>query len=372
MTLRITPFPEPRAVPADPDPEARRQLAGLGAALPGNNKPEKERNNGDPRNDPALEPILKRLTRLRTTPPATAAAVAPAPFPPIAPDPFPPVEPPAETPADVPLEAPPEDSGEVPAGKDPEPSPESVPEATPAPESAQPRFRKRDPSSPADEAEALEDALAPMIEKAVSSALYGPKESLHTYLEPMLRQTVRRAIAEQLESSRLFSNASLLSRLLWRLEALVSSKTYDEIVFDRTHRYQVEEIYLFSRDLRRLLSYASHDPAQHGSPRKVRPTVRVLRARLGDLRGKDEHAFDLPLGRLGLVREGKFTLLVAVLRGRSNALIRADLDFLQFQIEERYGRQLRDPQNVFMHTLQPILEAGLLIQAPPAEQSGSQ
>jgi hypothetical protein len=229
------------------------------------------------------------------------------------------------------------------------------------------RPRRRGPSA-ATEAEEFQSAFFPMVEEAVQQALYGPRESLQTYLEPMLRQTVRRAIAEQMETAHLFHEVGSIDRLLWHLKALVSSRTYDEIVFDHTKRYQVEELYLFSEDLKWLISYASHDPARHGSPRKVKATVRLLRSRLGALRDEEYSAFDLPEKRLGVLREGKHTVLVAVMRGRANALIRSDLDYLQFQIEERYGRELRDPDNVFLQALQPILEGGLLIQAPPASQ----
>ena len=358
MTRRTTPTPKAQAVSPEPDPEQPRHS---NAERPASG-------------DPAGNQVDKTLARFRTTPPATAAAVAPTTPAPWTKEPFPPVEPPPEDRSSEEDSAPPAE----PEGPDAatnhhreDPSAEPLSEASSAPPpGSSSQFRKKETDEPIDEAAALAEALAPLIGMGGTSDAQ-PQEPLHTYLEPMLRQTVRRAIAEQLESARMFANASLLDRVLWRLEALVSSRTYEEIVFERTHRYQVEELYLFSHDLRRLLSYASHDPAQHGSPRKVRPTVRVLRARLGDLQGKDEHAFDLPLGRLGLVREGKFTLLVAVLRGRSNSLIRTDLDYLQFQIEERYGEQLRNPENVFMHTLQPMLEAGLLIQAPPVEHSPS-
>ena len=255
----------------------------------------------------------------------------------------------------------PEESGsKTPRNEPSEPPHESSYQKKPASDSTEP-----DPAAPT-EADELREAFFPMVEDAVQQALYGPRESLQTFLEPMLRQTVRRAIAEQMESSQLFQEAGPIDRLIWNLKALTSGRTYDEVVFEHTKRYHVEEIYLFSEDLKWLISYASHDPARHGSPSKVKATARLLRTRLSALRDEEYSAFNLPEKRIGVLREGKHTVLVAVVKGRSNALIRSDLDYLQFQIEERYGRELRDPDNVFLQTLQPILESGLLIQAPPA------
>jgi hypothetical protein len=212
--------------------------------------------------------------------------------------------------------------------------------------------------------EDLKEAFLPMLETTLSKALYAPETGLHTYLEPMLRSTVRRAIAEQLESSRQFGEIGALDRLAWRLSALFTSRTYDEIVFDRTHRYQVEEVYLLRKKSRTLISYASHDPARHASPRRVQSTVRMLVAKLKGAGEDGSLSFDLPERRVALVRSGNHTLLVAILRGSSNALVRADLDYIQRQAEERFGSRLAEDGEAFIRVLQPILEGCLLIQAP--------
>ena len=67
---------------------------------------------------------------------------------------------------------------------------------------------------------------------------------------------------------------------------------------------------------------------------------------------------------MAIIREGKHTLLVALVRGRSNALVRADLDYVLRQAEDRFGERLEDETDAFLHVLQPILEGCLLIQSP--------
>lgn len=210
----------------------------------------------------------------------------------------------------------------------------------------------------------LAQALAPFIEGAFHQTLCHPEMGLQSILEPMLRNTVRRALAEQMESSRQFRQLGALDRLSYRLRALVSSRTYDDIVFERTHRYQVEEAYLLRRKDYGLISYAHHDPGCHVSERRVQERVRDLSARIQSPDGGFETSFDLSKHRLALLREGQFSLLVAVLRGRPNALVRADLDYVLRQAEDRFGPRLEIQTDAFIRVLQPILEGCLLILSP--------
>lgn len=212
--------------------------------------------------------------------------------------------------------------------------------------------------------EELKDALLPILEATLSKALYAPETGLHTYLEPMLRNTVRRAIAEQMETSHQFSSIGAADRLAWRLSALLTSRSYEEIVFDRTRRYQVEEVFLIRKTTHTLISYASHDPVRHASQRRIESTLKTLVSKIDDDDGKLQTSFDLPERRVALVRNGSHSLLLTVLRGRSNALVRADLDYIQRQAEERFGSRLEDETDTFIHVLQPILEGCLLIQSP--------
>jgi hypothetical protein len=222
------------------------------------------------------------------------------------------------------------------------------------------------PSSPDDRSpdEELSEALRPIIESSLATTLSHSEAGLQAFLEPMLRSTVRRAVAEQMECSRQFKQIGAFDRLGLRLLALLTGRSYDDIIFSRTRRYHVEEVYLLRRRTRTLISYASHDPARHISPRRVQATIRHRASKLQAPDGTLERSFDLPERRLALVREGEFSYLVAVLRGRSNALIRADLDYVLRQVEERIGPRLEEKSDALLTVLQPLLEGCLLIQSP--------
>lgn len=208
--------------------------------------------------------------------------------------------------------------------------------------------------------------LSPMLEEAVGHVLYAPSSGLHEYLEPMLRTTVRRAIAEMDGPDQAFRPPGFLDRLLWRLQALFTSRTYDEIVFEKTRRHRVDAALLLDREALDMISYASADPGCHSSPRRIQPLLREVLPRIRDDDGALQLSFELPDSSSAIVREGKHTFLVIIVRGALDEFAVADIDFIQRRIEERHGERLHDPSAPLLHRIQPLLEDCLLVRSPAA------
>jgi hypothetical protein len=210
----------------------------------------------------------------------------------------------------------------------------------------------------------LRDAFGPIVEQAVRKAVYAQENGIDTYLEPMLRATIRRALAEYSPSSKPFRSAAALDRAIWHLQALFTSRTYEDILFEKTHRFQVEEVFLLDAASLALVSFASCDPARHASAHRVASTVSRIGLQLRDDQGKTRPVVELPTRRNALSRSGKFVILVAVVRGRSNELLIADLEFSLRRIEDRFREHFLKKGTPLMLELQPFLEDCLLIQAP--------
>ncbi|MCP5536591.1 MAG: hypothetical protein H7A51_10220 [Akkermansiaceae bacterium] len=210
----------------------------------------------------------------------------------------------------------------------------------------------------------LKEALRPIIEPSVDKFLYTPTHGIHTYLEPMLRSTVRRAIAEQMEDASPFREVSGWDKFAWKMRALIGSRTYEDIVFDYTKRYQVEEVFLLRPQTRSLISYASHDPSRHAKPSKVQGTVKKIAAKTADKDKGHENSITWENNRTLMIRRGKHCVLAAVVHGASNAILRADLDYALRQAEERFGKTLEEESDIHLQILQPLLEGCLLIQSP--------
>ncbi len=210
----------------------------------------------------------------------------------------------------------------------------------------------------------LSEALQPIINPCVNKFLYTPTYGIHTFLEPMLRSTVRRAIAEQMEDCSPFMNVSGWDKFAWKLRALLSSRTYEDIVFDHTKRYQVEEVFLLRPHTKSLISYASNDPCRHAKPSHVQGAAKRIASKLNENDLDPDGCMSWPQGRTLMVRKGKHSILVAIVHGSPNAILRSDLDYALRQAEERFGKTLEDENDIHLQVLQPLLEGCLLIQAP--------
>lgn len=204
----------------------------------------------------------------------------------------------------------------------------------------------------------------PLVQDAVQHSLFAPGGGMDTYLEPMLRATIRRALAEHSPHQVPFQEPGFLDRFAWRVRALFSSRTYEEIFFEKTKRFRVEEVFLLEKINLAMISYASSDPARHASAKRVIGTARRLADGALDKEGTIRLFFDLPEGRHAVVREGKESLLVAVVLGTPQDGLRIDLDYTLRRIEERFGARMANPEDPLLLSIQPHLEDCLLIIAP--------
>lgn len=232
----------------------------------------------------------------------------------------------------------------------PEPAVAAAPKAAPAPEKPpEPDFTDAD----------LTAALLPLVGGAGGGLNFHDDASF----EAVLRATFRRALAEQ--HSGPFQDPDLTHRILWRAQALFTSRSYDEVLADKIRRFSVEEVYLLDRDKLSLISYASCDPVRHSNPRRVGSFAKQLAIRVKDESGAILLGFELGENRRTFVRPGRFCHLVAVIRGEINDLVKADLDFALRRIETRFEEPFVQGHPL-LKELQPLLEECLLIHSPAA------
>lgn len=236
------------------------------------------------------------------------------------------------------------------------PAATAAPAATPVRKAAAER-----PSEPDFTDSDLTAALLPLV--GGSGAGSGLNFHDDASFEAVLRATFRRALAEQ--HSGPFQDPDLTHRILWRAQALFTSRSYDEVLADKIRRFSVEEVYLLDRDKLSLISYASCDPVRHANPRRVGSFAKQLAIRVKDESGALLLGFELGESRRTFVRPGRFCHLVAVIRGEINDLVKADLDFALRRIETRFHEPFVQGLPL-LKELQPLLEECLLIHSPAA------
>ncbi len=213
--------------------------------------------------------------------------------------------------------------------------------------------------------EDLTEALAPMMQAAVGKAVYqSESRNLETFLEPMLRATVRRALAEYSPESRPFQAPGFMDRMIWRMQSLFSSRSFEDVFFEKTHRFQVEEVYLLDAETLALVSFASCDPARHSTAKRIEGSAQRIALQLRDENGLIRRSLVRADGRNVICEVGKQMLLVAIVRGQSNEMILADLSFSLHRIEDHFRERFAQTGSALMYALQPFLEDCLLIQAP--------
>jgi len=210
----------------------------------------------------------------------------------------------------------------------------------------------------------LREAFGPIVEQAVRRAVYAKENGIDTYLEPMLRATIRRALAEYAPASRPFQPPGVVDRFFWHVRALFTSRTYEDIFFEQTRRFQVEEVFLLDAATLALVSFASCDPARHASARRVAPTAQRLAMQVRDPSGQFHPAFEISAGHRAIARRGRHVVLVAIVRGRPGEIVLADLEFALRRIEDHFRDQFQQEGSALLHEIQPFLEDCLLIQAP--------
>ncbi|MDG1357674.1 MAG: hypothetical protein P8P36_05720 [Akkermansiaceae bacterium] len=208
----------------------------------------------------------------------------------------------------------------------------------------------------------LQDALRPLVGASSDPSFKFPSNT-NNFLEPMLRSTVRRAIAEQMAEASPFRDVPGWNKLAWKLRALMSSRTYDDILFDQTRRYQVEEVFLLRPQTRSLISYASNNPARHAKSSKVEGTVKKIATKTAAIANHQTSVLDWRDDRKLVIRPGRHSMLAAIVHGSPNHVLEADLDYLLSQVEERLGKSLEDSHQAHLQILQPMLECCLLIQS---------
>lgn len=234
-----------------------------------------------------------------------------------------------------------------------------------SPQPPEPEMQNPFKAAPDFSDEDLTEAFAPIVREAVRRAVLETESSkIDAFLEPMLRATVRRALAEYSPASRPFQAPGFLDRTVWRMQALFSSRSFEDILFEKTHRFQVEEVFLLDVKTLALISFASCDPARHSSAKRVEGVAQRIALQIRNEAGVVRRSFEQADGRNVISEEGEHVLLVAIVRGAPNELILADLGFSLRRIEDHFRERFEQAGSALMHALQPFLEDCLLIQAP--------
>jgi OOP family OmpA-OmpF porin len=224
----------------------------------------------------------------------------------------------------------------------------------------------------------LRESLEPVFEKAFESSVRKhPKElseAIYPVMGPAIRKSIAASIAEFAETLNQIVEKSVSIRAIqWRVEAMVTGKSFSELLLARSLLYSVEQVFLIHRKSGLLLQHV----AQQGAVVKDADMISGMLTAIHDFvsdsfteEGQDLEQVDT--GRYKLwIQYGSAALVVGAVSGTAppelKGVFRNAIDKIHETFYADLTKAKQDDPSVF-DGAQPVLKACLLGQSGPQEK----
>jgi outer membrane protein OmpA-like peptidoglycan-associated protein len=225
---------------------------------------------------------------------------------------------------------------------------------------------------------ALRESLEPVFEKAFEASVRKhPKElseAIYPVMGPAIRKSIAASISEFAETlNQIVEKSVSLRAIQWRVEALITGKSFSELLLARSLLYSVEQVFLIHRKSGLLLQHV----AQQGTVLKDADMISGMLTAIHDFvsdsfteDGQDLETVDT--GRYKLwIQYGPSALVVGAVSGTAppelKGVFRNAIDKIHETCYADLSKTKQDDGSVF-DGAQPILKACLLGQSGPQEK----
>ena len=197
-----------------------------------------------------------------------------------------------------------------------------------------------------------EDKLAraqyPLVEKSLFYSVTNNIQVLSSIIFPIMGPAIRKAIQDAMkklvqqinESSR----ESLSPRSIqWRIQAMVTGRSYGEILLKNALLYRVEHVFLIHKETALLLRQASHKHAIEQQSDMISAMLSAIRdfARDSFQVEETEELHEIKVGSQSVwIEGGPYMILAAVIRGEAPVELRDKLTETVEQIHRDYHEDL--------------------------------
>jgi outer membrane protein OmpA-like peptidoglycan-associated protein len=225
---------------------------------------------------------------------------------------------------------------------------------------------------------AIRDSLEPIIERAFhSSVRRNPKEladAIYPIIGPAIRSSISAAIRDFAEGLNQIVEKSVSFRSIrWRVEALITGKSFSQILLSKSLLYRVEQVFLIHRKSGLLLLHA----AAQGSVLKDADMISGMLTAIQDFLsdsfvegGQELETVDAGRFKLWLTYSPRL-LLVGAVSGTAplelKQVFRAALDQIEDTLQKEIASFKQDDVSVF-EPARPFLSQCLLGQCAPEKQ----
>ncbi len=229
----------------------------------------------------------------------------------------------------------------------------------------------------------LMQALRPAVEGSIKESIEKEPDAFVEALRPIIGSMVRRSIAEGLGNLMRSLNRTLERNfswrgLKWRIEALRTRRSVDEVVMLHSLIYRVEQVFLIDRKTGMSLLRVTSDFAGRNGSGMAAGMLEVIQALVRDsfATGAESGIEEYWLGELqGWIVPGPYACLAAVIRGDPPRELATTLEDTIESIHILKGSALANFKGdaAAFQSLRPDLEACLLAKyaADAADRTGS-
>ena len=222
-------------------------------------------------------------------------------------------------------------------------------------------------------ANSLRDALEPLIEKTLHSSVRNHPQKLVDAIYPIMGPAIRTSIAASIREfaeslNQIVRKSFSFQSIRWRIEALITGKSFSDILISRSLLYSVEQVFLIHRQSGLLLQHAAAQGSVLKDADMISGMLTAIKDFLADSFAEGGQELEtVDAGRFKLwLTYGSKVLLVGAVNGTAPADLRRVFRKTLDEIEESFQKEInnfkQDNLSAFEPVL-PILERCLLQQS---------
>jgi OOP family OmpA-OmpF porin len=197
----------------------------------------------------------------------------------------------------------------------------------------------------------LKNALKEPIQQGIHNAFIDNKQSIIDSILPIMGQLIRKTVTNSIKQFVADINRTLelgfsAKAIKWRWQAFRSDKSFAEMVFQKTIRYQVEEMFFVDRETGLLIEYAGTDELVKNKD-AISSMLTAIQDFIGDsLQLTKSELVSAEIGdNLILITTGPHAYLATVVKGSPTERLKEKLQQLIETIHADFGDEFIHQEN---------------------------
>lgn len=199
-----------------------------------------------------------------------------------------------------------------------------------------------------EQSDQISKSMVPTIERTIFKSVAKDPRPMADALFPIIGPAIRKSIGEALKAllqnlNRTLENSLSFRSIKWRFEAMISRRSYAEIIVAKSLIYRVREVFLIHREQGILLNHLHADTIKVADGDMVSGMLTAIRDFVADsFNDSKEGGLDtIQVGELTVwIEQGPKAILAGVIDGQPPETLRNDFKITVENIHETYALEL--------------------------------